>query len=229
MAYLHTEDQQSQNQRYDVSLKELVERQAGAVLPLLLPGVTYEETLNVEIVRPMMRTDKVVQFHFLILPLFELDAECYVREHVICMYPLLPTMQNVDHRLMKQAIDELAEAYCEDQNELADMFVFMMILLERTDTVSSVEKEKIKEALKMYHRLWEESPMVQRMKTEERVETLQDAIITVVKVRFPSLTDLARQKITQIDHPEKLSELHKQIVASPNEEIARLLLNPMVA
>lgn len=164
--------QQSQAQAYDTTLKTWVQEQARDILPVFLPGAMYEETLNVEIIRPAMRVDKVFKvmyreldhilhlefesgsdndmpsrlltyhavlyqehhlpvismivypfrtrmavspwremsreetlltFHFLTLPLFTLDAERYVREHVLCMYPLLPTMQGGSHRCIDRA------------------------------------------------------------------------------------------------------------------------------
>jgi hypothetical protein len=48
-----------QPQRYDTSFKVWVEQQAHDVLPWLLPGTVYEETLNVETARSMVRADKV--------------------------------------------------------------------------------------------------------------------------------------------------------------------------
>ena len=46
-------------QKYDTCLKDWVDLQAGDILPVLLPGTTYGETLNVEISRSMMRADRV--------------------------------------------------------------------------------------------------------------------------------------------------------------------------
>ena len=48
-----------QFQIYDSSLKVWISQQASTILPLLLPGTTYEDTLNVELVPPAMRVDKV--------------------------------------------------------------------------------------------------------------------------------------------------------------------------
>ncbi len=39
-------------QVYDSSLKEWIFHQAPAILPLLLPGASYEQTLTVEQIRP---------------------------------------------------------------------------------------------------------------------------------------------------------------------------------
>ncbi len=44
-----TEEQQKQSQMYDTSMKELVDRQVRDILPVLLPGLIYKDTLNVEV------------------------------------------------------------------------------------------------------------------------------------------------------------------------------------
>ncbi|HLG75213.1 MAG TPA: hypothetical protein VKX46_02290, partial [Ktedonobacteraceae bacterium] len=162
-----------QPQTYDTGFKEWVEQQPATILPVLLPGAAYQETVSVELVRSVMRADKVFKinyagedhifhlefesgtdhrmtsrllaynailyrdhhvpvismivypfrtetaqtplrlfsgtkelltFHFQILPLFSLSAEQYVHDHVVCMYPLLPTMQGTTVALIKQAL-----------------------------------------------------------------------------------------------------------------------------
>lgn len=47
------------SQRFDSTLKELVQKQPQEILNVLLPGAVYEETLNVESIRPTIRADKV--------------------------------------------------------------------------------------------------------------------------------------------------------------------------
>ena len=97
----------------------------------------------------MSGEETIVTFKFLKLPLFQQDAEYYVREHVSCMYPLLPTMRNVDHKLMQRVMDELKELYRDDEVTLAQQLVWMELLLGRTDTVPIQEKEKIRRNMKM--------------------------------------------------------------------------------
>jgi hypothetical protein len=46
-------------QVYDATFKEWISQQAPAILPLLLPGAIYEQTLTVEQIRPTVRMDKV--------------------------------------------------------------------------------------------------------------------------------------------------------------------------
>jgi hypothetical protein len=290
--------QQSQAQAYDTTLKTWVQEQARDILPVFLPGAMYEETLNVEIIRPAMRVDKVFKvmyreldhilhlefesgsdndmpsrlltyhavlyqehhlpvismivypfrtrmavspwremsreetlltFHFLTLPLFTLDAERYVREHVLCMYPLLPTMQGATGALIGQAMDELAELYQDDEVTLAQQFVWMELLLERTDTVSAQEKQIIQERLDMYDRLWEESPKVQKIRAESEVQAMQRMLVSVVKARFPALTQLAQEQAVQINSPDTLDLLVQKIATAPDEDMVRWLLSPTAA
>jgi len=287
-----------QAQPYDTSLKTWVKERPADILPILLPGTTYQETLDIEIIKPTMRVDKVFKvkylsedhilhlefesgadndmpsrlhaynailyyehhlpvismiiypfrtamaesplqvmsgerelltFHFLTLPLFTLNAEHYVREHIVCMYPMLPTMQGTDDRVIEQAMAELAELYREDEVTLAQQFVCMQLLLERTDTISSQEKHKIQERLDMYDPLWDEHPKVKKIQAESEARGLRNAIVTIVKTRFPDLTKLAQQKAAQIDQPEVLNYLIEQVTAAPDEEVMRWILRPSAA
>jgi hypothetical protein len=100
-----------------------------------------------------MSGDEVpITFCFRTLPLFLLKAEQYVQMHAWCMYPLLPAMQGAGADLLKQAMDELAALY-RDESTLAQHFVCMSLFLERTETISPVEKVEIQRRLSMYDRL----------------------------------------------------------------------------
>jgi len=293
-------------QQYDASLKDLIEQQAAAILPFFLPGAVYERTLNVEMIRPAVRADKVflirykgkkhilhlefetgadkymaarmlayngimyhqyhlpvvsiliypfkttmartplvienedgllIHFNFVVLPLFTLEAEQYVRAHATCMYPLLPTMQGVNHELMQQVMNELAELYHEDEVTLAQQYAWMKLLLERADIVPPEEKLKIMEALNMFDHLWNESPMVQKMKQESEargeargeLHASRRMLVNLVKVRFPGLTDLAQQKAAQMSNIGAIELLVEQIATANDENIARWLLSPIAA
>ncbi len=288
-------------QVYDSSLKEWIFHQAPAILPLLLPGASYEQTLTVEQIRPTVRMDKVFKmiyheeehilhlefetgydnqlpsrllvynaglyrdhdlpvitivmypfkvtmavpplciksgkdtiltFQFKTLPLFTLDAEDFVREHHTAMYPLLPTMQNVHSNLVAQAMQELAELYRDDEVTLAQQFIWMELLLERTGTVSDLEKEQIKERLDMFDELWEKSPTVQRMREQYLVkgleqgieQGLQRSLINVVRAKYPDLAELAQQQAPHFNKPDTLELLIQQVVTAPNVSTARRIL-----
>ncbi len=289
-------------QKFDTSFKAWIRAHPGEILPWLLPGVIYVDTLDVEIIRSTMRADKVFRvqyngedaileiefesgvdgdlpsrlliynavlyqehklpvitivvypfrvkmaesplevkngddvilaFHFRKLPLFQLDAEQFVREHVVCMYPLLPTMQGVHHEMIKQVMDELVALYREDEVTLADQFVWMSLLLERTDTIPPREKSEIERQLHMYDKLWEESPRVQKERAKGRAEgelhVAQRMFVNIVTARFPALTELAKQQAAQIDSPAALDVLAQKVVIAPDENAVRWLLTPTVA
>jgi hypothetical protein len=226
-------------QVYDSTFKQWITQQTAEILPVLLPGAIYEATLNVEVIVPTKRVDKVFKilydgqehilhiefetgyddqlksrllvynanfyrdyklpvitiviypfkvtmavpplhipsiltFHFQTWPLFEQDAQDIVRQHVTCMYPLLPTMQNVHDDLVAQVIRELEEIYQVDKAKLSDAIVWMRLLLGRSDTVSSPEKEQIEKRLSMYDSLWEGNPTVQKMYEQDKAKWLQE-------------------------------------------------------
>src|SRR5260370_25653849 len=224
-------------QRFDTSFKAWIGGDPWDSLAQFLQGVSYVDTVDVEIVRSTMRADKVFKviyngedaiieielesgtdsdlpsrlliynavlyqehklpvitivvypfrvtiaksplqvslgdssiltFHFQVLPLFQLDAEQFVRKHIVCMYPLLPTMQSVNHEMIKQVMDELIALYREDEVTLADQLVWMSLLLERTDTIPPREKMKTERQLHMYDQLWEESRSTNQERAKSR-------------------------------------------------------------
>ena len=280
-------------QVYDSAFKEWISQQAPAIVPLLLPGATYEQTLTIELIRPTMRMDNVFKmvyheqehilhlefqtgfdkqlvarllvynaglyydhhlpvitiavypfkvtiavpplsiksgkdeiltFRFKILPLFELDAENFVREHHTAMYPLLPTMQNVHAHLIDQAMQELAELYHDDTVTLAQQFVWLQLLLERTGTIPDLEKEQIKRRLTMFEQLFNESPMIQKMREQSKVEMLQHTLVDFVGVRFPDLTDFAQKQTKLLNNLDQLEALTHKLFAASDAIMARRLL-----
>jgi predicted transposase YdaD len=112
----------------------------------------------------------IVIFHFETLPLFETDAEPYVRQHQTCMYPLLPTMRGFHADMALKVVNELAEIYRNDEEKLAERFIWMQLFLERNDTIEPLEKTEISERLHMFDRIWDESPTIQKMREEYRVK-----------------------------------------------------------
>ena len=297
-------EREQQPQVYDSTLKEWIQQQPADIIPVLLPGAIYQETLNIEVIRPTFRADKVFRvlyedeeqilhiefesgsdnsmasrllvynsvlyhehqlpvisiivypfrtklaqspldiktkrgnittFNFKTLPLFTLEAEQFIQEHVSCMYPLLPTMRGTNAALIQKALDELATLYREDEIALSQQLIWMEIFLARTDTVAQPEKYKIQEKLDMYDKLWEENPKIQRIRAESeakgeakgrvegKVEALQGALVTIIEVRFPALSDLAKRQVLRIQQPDALNLLLQQITISLFSSIENLL------
>ena len=64
MSPQNEEESSKQPQKYDASLKDWVTQQAPDILPLLMPGVKYEQTLSSEIIRSPMSADKVFKVQY---------------------------------------------------------------------------------------------------------------------------------------------------------------------
>ena len=142
--------------------------------------------------------------------------------------------------LLKQAMDELAMLYREDEITLAQQFIWMQLLLARTDTISAEEKSKIQEQLNMYDRLWEDNPKIKKIRADSKAEgivegmvkgkaegeiaTLQKMLVHIVSLRFPALTELVQQRVKQLNKSEELDRLVEQVVTAPDEATVRWLL-----
>jgi hypothetical protein len=149
------------------------------------------------------------------------------------MYPLLPTMQGITHELLLTALKELEQVYKDDNDTLSDFFAYMVILLERVETIAPVEKARMKEALNMYSTWWDESPIIQHEraigKVEGEVEGLREGIVNAIAMRFPHLEDLARKRVTQMNDAQKLNTLLVRLFAAPDEDSVRQLLTSPAA
>jgi lipid II:glycine glycyltransferase (peptidoglycan interpeptide bridge formation enzyme) len=58
------------------------------------------------------------------------------------MYPLLAVMKGANRRLLKEAIEELVKVYRHDKETLGDFFAYMVASLERSSTMTRLEKQK---------------------------------------------------------------------------------------
>jgi hypothetical protein len=58
---------------------------------------------------------------------------------------------------------------------------------------------------------------------------LRKAVVVTVRLRFPHLTELAQQRVSQISKPEKLNVLVDKIAEAPDEDTARSLLDLVAA
>ncbi len=199
--------------------------------------------------------EEMLRFHFRTLPLFLLEAEQYIQEHISCMYPLLPSMSGANEEIIASAMAELQTLYREDEVSLSQQFVWMEILLERTTTISAEEKVRIQEGIKMYDPLWEEHPKVKKIKAKAKAEaeaeakadveraraeaeakarevaakTLREDVVKIVQVRFPNLAELAQQAVSQIANADNLNFLLLQVATAANETAARYILHPSAA
>jgi hypothetical protein len=80
----------------------------------------------------------------------------------------------------------------------------------------------------MYDDLFENDPKIKKIRaaSEARGEMkrARQAIVTIVKGRFPMLIELARKRTPHINQLDALDNLLLEIGTAPNEEAARALL-----
>jgi flagellar biosynthesis/type III secretory pathway protein FliH len=100
-----------------------------------------------------------------------------------------------------------------------------------------LERQKMED----FDSLLDESPFVQKRKAEAeekgiekgieqgQAEGLQKAVIAIVRLRFPDLTEFAQQQVVKINKPDVLDYLIEQVSIAPNETIIRQLLRPTAA
>jgi hypothetical protein len=94
----------------------------------------------------------------------------------------------------------------------------------------------------MYDPLWEEHPRVKQIRAESlakgrlegeaegKAKGQQRAVISIVTVRFPKLTEFAQQKLVKVYDLNMLDLLLKQVISAPDEEsVCRLLDHYAVA
>ncbi|HZO73214.1 MAG TPA: hypothetical protein VFB60_13505 [Ktedonobacteraceae bacterium] len=100
-----------QPQGYDSSLKDLIEQQAPAILPVLLPGVVYEGTISVDLIRSTMRGDKVYKVTYQAEEhILHLEFESGVDSEMTSRLLAYNSMLYRDHRLVEQAVTAPDEA-----------------------------------------------------------------------------------------------------------------------
>jgi hypothetical protein len=133
-------------------------------------------------------------------------------------------------------MDEMVEYYGEDTTKLSNELLWMGILLQRSEIVSIEDKERIAARLKMYDYLFENDPKIKKIRAESeakgRVEgeargdlkRARQAVITIVKGRFPALVELARERTSCINQSDALDNLLLKVGTAPNEEMVRVLL-----
>src|SRR5258708_19039279 len=93
--------------------------------------------------------EDLMTFYYRVLPLWKLDAQQFIRDHVVCMYTLLPAMKGAITPLLFQAINEMEQRYKRPQ--LVRHLTRFRIILHRTKTLSSQGKQTMKVYMHQYH------------------------------------------------------------------------------
>ncbi len=177
----------------------------------------------------------LLSLHYRVLPLWRLEAHPFVRDHVVCMYTLLPAMKGINASMLLQAIEEMKQYYKEPK--LGHHLLRFRTILRRSKTLSEQEKQEVEKQLQTFDSLLDTDPYIQEQKALERslgitlgkelgrIQELQQMLLETVEERFPSLVQLAQQKTKQNMKPEVLRQLVKHVIAAPDEVTVHKLLN----
>lgn len=156
-----------------------------------------------------------------------------MRDRVVCMYALLPAMQGANAQLLLQAIKAMEQRYT--LPELGHHLVRFRTILRRSKTLSEQDKQIVEEYMRIYDSLLESDPVFQQKLALERalernlgLQAFRDAIIEIVKARFPDLVETAQQRITPIQKFEELKQLNIQLSIAPDQATARRILQDVV-
>jgi predicted transposase YdaD len=187
--------------------------------------------------------EPVLSFYPRVLPLWRLNAQDFVKEHVLAIYPLLPTMQGATPELLQKAIDDMRDAY-PDNHKFSQEVLFFMTFLGRTTMVTRADKNKVEEHLGIFDVLVKESSYVRKITAQVTAEAeargeakgraegeakaikgLQQSASSIIEVRFPSLIKEAKPKILSEKDVTALNNLITKLVSAQNEQAARSVLN----
>jgi len=166
-------------------------------------------------------------FHYHVIALWKLDARKYIEKRAVYMYTFLPAMKGANVALLKEAIDGMKQRYTKEQ--LARHLARFQTILRRSTMLSEADKQLVEEYMQYYDSLLDSDPYIQQKLTENEVRTLQQVVLDAVEGQFPLLVDQARESIVQVEKPEVLRLLVKQIYKAPDEQTARWLLETLAA
>jgi hypothetical protein len=140
----------------------------------------FETGLPEPPLREMSGDEALLTFHYRVLPLWKMEAEFFVRNHVVCMYSLLPAMNGANAFLLLQAIDEMRQHY--HGPKLGDHLARFQKMLQRSSTMSELDKQIVEEALNTYDSLMDDSAVAIRNRAQGELQGAQKIVTGVIEM-----------------------------------------------
>jgi len=177
----------------------------------------------------------LLEFPYEVLCLWQSEAEEFVRKRIVSMYTLLPAMKGVTATMLVQAIEAMESRYQRGPILTRHVWRFQ-IILRRSKTLTEQEKQIVEDKMQSYDSLLDSDPEIQAREAkvaaqaaaQTTVRVKQEAILLIVKTRFPDLVELAKQRTVHLT-PDQLDIITQQIVIAPNEDTARSALGDVAA
>jgi hypothetical protein len=194
----------------------------------------------------------LLESRYRVIALWQEDASSLLAAGKAELYALLPTMKGATYEVLTQGIKAMRALYAGNEDRLRMHLLWFDTLLGRTTTVSEQDKERIRIEMSEHESLLDYSPFVQgrvaKARAEERAEALaeieqartkalaegearglQEALVTVVELRFPTLLTLAQEKAKQVERPDTLKFALQGVKTASSEEVARSFLELLAA
>jgi hypothetical protein len=172
----------------------------------------------------------LLRMHYIVLSLWKMEAEPFVRNHVVGLYTLLPAMKGVHALMLIQAIKEMEQRYPREQ--LRHHLVRFQRILQRSKTISQADRQRVEEELHMqygYDWFIDDNPEVIERVAKGEIKGIQRSVIALVKRRFPRLEELAKQRVAQISDSSELENLIGLLSTIRSEKKARQILSTPTA
>ena len=210
----------------------------------------FETTIPTSPYKEESGDEEILIMHYRVIALWTLDAQEYVERGIISMYTLLPGMKGVNASLLIEAIEAMEGRYTQPRL-LARHLARFKTILNRSRTLSEEDKQRVENYMQAYDSLIDQDPYFQqrlankaeemaagmvagkvekvaaKRAAEKELQVLRQVVLEAVDDRYPSLLELAREKIVLIRRPDALRLLVKQIYKAPDETTARWLLDTL--
>lgn len=170
-------------------------------------------------------------FDYTVVELSKVPFEDLKQTGRINLLPLLVLTQGGANRTrMQEVITELAEAKKADLLFVTKLFADLVFKDE-------ADQQWLERIFAMYRDPLVQTPTYQKILKEGRQEGLQEgdlkrlrqSVLDVVEVRFPSLMELAEERVPRASKPDVIESVFKTLLTAPDENAARALLDVLAA
>ena len=157
---------------------------------------------------------KVLYFHFVVIKLWEIEAEELVQTGLVGLLPLVPlTKDGGQYEVIDKVATKLATAKEYNLLEYARRFASLVYK-------DGSDREWLNRRFAMYKDIFEDSWVVQEERQEGKLEGFQQALLKIVQRRFPEMVDLTKKQIDGVEDPELLEDLLVNISLAQNVQDA---------
>jgi hypothetical protein len=204
----------------------------------------FELKVPVPPYKEMSGDEALLIWKYLVIGLYNLEAEQFRHQQAFCMYSLLPAMKGVNAKMLIQTLREMKQHYTtEEMEHHLDRFWKM---LQKSITISPEDKSRVEEELQMQFDWFIDTvpEVIERVEQAEKrgkaeglvegrvegrvegeLQALRRTAMHVIQTRFPALLAFAQVQINGITQPAQLDKLVVDLMQAPDEVTAIRLLS----